>query len=109
MSWFGLGKLALLLSLSVQQLMEIAVDQDQVQSNSTSNTNFWICAIGLGLVGYFLQPPYSYLIFLGAIFSVCWEISDRLRQQYNVHKANQQLLKNISENVERGGDRNVQE
>ncbi len=74
---------------------------DQAQVRSHSNVNFWIAAIGLGLVGYFIKPPNSYLIFLGAIFFICWEISDRLREQYYLHQANKELLERISGQLER--------
>lgn len=71
------------------------------QSRNQSRMNFWVVTIGLGLMGYFTKPPYCYLILLGAIFVICWEISERLREQYYLHQANQELLRRISEQLER--------
>ena len=74
---------------------------DQVQNRDRSKTYLLIPVVGLAVVAYFIKPPYSYYLFLGAIFAICWEISDRLREQFYVHSANQEVLHSILKELEK--------
>jgi len=60
--------------------------EDYLTSKSKSNRNYWIWLISLTPVAVFVPERYSILIFLGAIWSVLFEISDRLRTHYYLHE-----------------------
>ena len=51
-----------------------------------SDKNFWFGVIFLCLVGYFVPERYSILVYLGFIWMMLFEISDRLRTQYHYYK-----------------------
>lgn len=60
---------------------------DALQNRKHSNINYWLAVAGLLTVAFFVPHQYSTLIFLGAVFALLWEISDRLREQYYLHKS----------------------
>lgn len=57
--------------------------------------NFWSAVIAMVLVAVFVPERYSILFFLGAIWAALFEISGRLRVQYNYHKRNCELLSEL--------------
>lgn len=66
----------------------------RLENRKRSNFNYWLAGAGLMAVALFVPQPFNVLIFLAAIFAICWEISDRLREQYYIHES-------VNENLER--------
>lgn len=66
-----------------------------------SNINFWISLVVLAIVAYFVPEPFNMFLFLGAIFVMVFEVSDRLREHYYIHKRNGEHLERIAELLER--------
>lgn len=56
------------------------------ENKKLSDFNFWITATVLIIVAIFAPERYSILVFLGAIWVMLFEISDRLRTHYDFHK-----------------------
>jgi hypothetical protein len=63
--------------------------------------NFWTAIIVMVLVAAFAQERFSILFFLGTIWVVLFEISGRLRVQYNYHRRNCELLSEIAAKAQR--------
>ena len=63
--------------------------------------NFWGAITTMVLVAAFAPERFSVLFFLGAIWVVLFEISGRLRVQYNYHRRNCELLSEIVARSER--------
>lgn len=59
---------------------------DYQESHRKSNRNFWIGIVALLIVGAIVPERYSILVFLGAIWIILFEISDRLRTHFYYHK-----------------------
>jgi len=66
--------------------MDNDVVENYFASKRKSERNYWIHLISLTLVAVFVPERYSILIFLGAIWLMLFEISDRLREQFYLHK-----------------------
>ncbi len=60
--------------------------EDYLSNKKKSERNYWIQLIILSLVAIFVPERYSILIFLGSIWMMLFEISDRLRTQFYFHK-----------------------
>jgi len=59
-----------------------------------------IAAITLAVVAIFVPSPFNLFLFLGAIFSMVWEVADWLREHYEISKQNQANLERITELLE---------
>lgn len=64
---------------------DVIVD-DKLTSKRKSDRNYWLHVMFLTAVAIFVPERYSVLIFLGAIWTILFEISDRLREQYYYHR-----------------------
>jgi hypothetical protein len=62
------------------------MNSDEVEDNRKSTRYYRITLIGLIVMAVFVPERYSILIVLGAIWSMLWEISDRLRAELYLHK-----------------------
>ncbi|MDA8174449.1 MAG: hypothetical protein M0018_07660 [Nitrospiraceae bacterium] len=60
--------------------------EEYIAKKKASDRNYWLGIISLILVAVFVPERYSILIFLGAIWVILFEISERLREQYYLHK-----------------------
>jgi|GEM_PF-5649831 len=69
--------------------------------SQVSNIYFWISIAGLAFVAFFVPSPLNLLLFIGALFAMMWEVSDRLRVQYVINKQNGEYLERIVELLER--------
>ena len=68
------------------------MSDDLRQNKKKSDRNYWIGLISLTLIAIFVPERYSILIFLGAIWMILFEISDRLRTHYYYLKQSAESL-----------------
>jgi hypothetical protein len=73
------------------------MDDEILESKKSSNYNYWFSIVGFILVAAFVPERYSILVFLGGIWVILFEISDRLRVQYYFHKRNAESLEKLVE------------
>ncbi len=68
---------------------------NHTENENKSNRNYWIWVAGLVVVAIFVPERYAILVFLGAIFTMLFEISDRLRRHYYFHKTTAESIETL--------------
>lgn len=61
-----------------------------------NDLNFWGGIIGMVLVAIFASEHHAVLFFLAMIWVMLFEISGRLRTQYDYHRRNTELLSELA-------------
>lgn len=74
---------------------------DRMENRKRSNLYFWLACAGLTAVALLVPQPFNVLIFFAAVFVMCWEISDRLREQYYIHRSVNKNLERFVELLEK--------
>ncbi len=72
------------------------MNDDPRESKIKSARNYWIQFVILVLVAVFVPERYSILVFLGAIWMMLFEISDRLRVHYYLHQRTAESVEQIA-------------
>jgi hypothetical protein len=75
------------------------MDDEFRENKKKSNRNYWIGLISLTLIAIFVPERYSILIFLGAIWIILFEISERLMTHYYYLKKNAGFLEILAKKM----------